>query len=493
MIACEKSDIWLDERIKVAVPVSVVWMLSWLTFSLAVVEKKNDMKAHFSASLLLLSTLPSPALPFLLPPPPSPLLSPLLSTLVNAPSSATLSTTPPPPPSTYTPASLLAKTRGSLQYYEVLRTVAGFALTTPGRDLILSTIDAGVDSDDDYDDSTPTQAKVAKVAKVAKAPPTLAEVSLRYSQLTEMTAHLALPPSSPSMFPSSSSDLAIFPILLAAQKTKETLDYDAFKQILAALEYLDHIAQYFTAPNRETYPTLSAIAQNIFVPPKLLLLLSESFDSNGSLSRTRYPEIGRLESAISSKQKSITSLLATISDSIPGSYVNPINSRYTLAVNPTLTKSLGVLHSRSRTDKTSYVEPFAVIEPTNALTQLEEDLDRAVQKIFRTLTDAVLSSSSSLTSSLAAAASLDALRARHSFGSHLRCTIPSVQEESIIEVRLGRHPLIKDAVANSVEIGEEKQCLILSVRRGEVFLFLEVLFLGRHLSGHLRVLFLSLH
>ncbi|GMI15294.1 hypothetical protein TrVE_jg10007 [Triparma verrucosa] len=355
-------------------------------------------------------------------------------------------------------ASITERSRRCLEYSSIMRDVASHATTKIGESLLLSS-------------TADTTSK------------SLQDVHTRYSQLSEMLSILTLTSTSSSssdsdvsasLFPPTPNDLSLLSLLSSLRKTSAILDFDEFRIVTDALSYMNHIQTFFsTRENQEKFPALFKLSgQYIFVTPELLENLEKAFDpQTGQLSLSAYPTLAQLKSSIATKKSQIQSTLNSIvsqldpsslpSDNTPS--LNIINNRYTIAVNPSSMRSVGILHSRSRTEKTCYVEPFALIEPTNDLIEYEQELDREERKILRQLTNDVMKNYESIATSLNACGELDSVRAKAVYAEETNSNIPDVQAEGIIRINQGRHPSVSSCVPNDVSLGDDdNQGLILS-------------------------------
>ena len=248
------------------------------------------------------------------------------------------------------------------------------------------------------------------------------------------------------------------------RKTSAVFSYEDFRQVIDTLEYVGHVQNFFQSKsNRDAYPSLTHVAgSRIYVDPALLQSLGAAFDvATGQLSAKAFPRLGQLRSSIASLKATIRSTLTRITSTLPPTSlpsdgvasVNTVNGRFTISVNPGSMRSVGILHSRSRTLKTVYVEPFEVIEPSNELIELREDLEREERRILRRLTKDVVDCFGDFSNSLQACGVLDAIRGKVLHGEELQCCIPTVQDAGVINVIEGRHPTIPKCVANSVTLG----------------------------------------
>ena len=198
----------------------------------------------------------------------------------------------------------------------------------------------------------------------------------------------------------------------------------------------------------------------------LLKILDDSFDWKlGALSHAKYPHIGRLSGLVRDSNDGCMSALKAASRSLQRSKggssaeedagFQRVNRRWTLAVDSTSIRKIGIAHSLSRTGKTAYVEPFALVPQNNKLLLLEDKLDSEILEIMKDLTAVVMHNRDSVWRSVESLIEMDMVRAKMLYGSEGGCFAPSVGDEGVIDLKSSSHPLIKSAVSNDIKLGDE--------------------------------------
>eukprot|EP01039_Chlorochromonas_danica_P009671 gene9671-10693_t len=119
-----------------------------------------------------------------------------------------------------------------------------------------------------------------------------------------------------------------------------------------------------------------------------------------------------------------------------------MNGRFCLMLKNSFKKGVGIVHASSNTGRTLYVEPFAIVEPSNELKTLMQELRAEENKIFFTMCTAIHTYRNEIKRSLLAAAELDMIRAKSLLGQEIQGVVPLVQEEGVIHCEDAKHPLL---------------------------------------------------
>eukprot|EP00904_Undaria_pinnatifida_P011374 jgi/Undpi1/7367/HiC_scaffold_22.g09840.m1 len=195
---------------------------------------------------------------------------------------------------------------------------------------------------------------------------------------------------------------------LAVAVSGSTLLPNEIADVSSALEGLYELREWFCGVEAEEKsvggllgrsgetPHLAAVAARITLDEGLLSLLRGAFDSEGELSATRFPEIGRLRKKAQTLRQGIKSTMdrlmaggefsGMLADEGREAYVSEIAGRFVIPVRPTYKRSVGIVHDSSRTGKTLYVEPAQVVGPTNELVEAKLQLKVETQRIFSQMT-----------------------------------------------------------------------------------------------------------
>lgn len=236
-----------------------------------------------------------------------------------------------------------------------------------------------------------------------------------------------------------------------------TLECEDLRAVGSGLEGLVQVRGWAASVSEEA-PSVFLVAHPIDVDPDLVDTLRRSFDALGQLSGSEYPVLDELrrrkESLRTRLQGTLDEMLRDdgLGAMLQDRYVTERNGRYVLPVKASFRKGLGIVHGTSQSGETVYVEPAAVVELHNDLTEAESALYREERRILGELSHRVGRGQGPILRSLEAATRLDLVCARVTFGARIAGTVPNVQAGGVIAVKDARHPLLALSVAAREEL-----------------------------------------
>lgn len=163
----------------------------------------------------------------------------------------------------------------------------------------------------------------------------------------------------------------------------------------------------------------------------------------------------RLESIIRSPEhlKYLQEPIITIRE---GRYVVPVRQEYRGQIP-------GIVHDQSASGATLFIEPLPVVEMNNDLRQLEFREREEIERILGALTARVRSHAGELQGNLNALGRLDFAFAKARLAEDMNATGPELNERGLINIRRGRHPLLRgNVVPVDVPLGREFDTLVLT-------------------------------
>ncbi|MCD8372829.1 MAG: endonuclease MutS2, partial [Clostridia bacterium] len=138
-------------------------------------------------------------------------------------------------------------------------------------------------------------------------------------------------------------------------------------------------------------------------------------------------------------------------------FVIPVRAEYK-------SKVRGLVHDRSQTGATFFIEPEYVLEMNNELIALTIDEREEVERILKSLSARVGENSEKLTADAEILYDIDSFYARAHYAYATKSVMPQVNGRGYINIVKGRHPLIdsKKIVPVSIELGGDYNFLLLS-------------------------------
>ena len=140
-----------------------------------------------------------------------------------------------------------------------------------------------------------------------------------------------------------------------------------------------------------------------------------------------------------------------------GRYVIPVKREY-ISLFP------GMVHDQSSTGATLFVEPQSVVNLNNELRQLELDEQAEITRILELFSSRVGEHHQSLLNDQKLLAELDFINAKGKLSCGMEGAEPQLNEDGVIDIRTGRHPLIPadKVVPINVELGRDFTTLLIT-------------------------------
>jgi len=220
-----------------------------------------------------------------------------------------------------------------------------------------------------------------------------------------------------------------------------------------------------------TSPKLYGFAESLPELGQLEEKLFKSLESDGSVLSSASPELSRCRKAIASAQQSLTSKIHSyttgkyrdyLSDPIytvrDGRYVVPVKAEHK-------GKIRGIVHDRSSTGQTLFVEPEDVLHAGNNLREAEAAEKAEVEKILQNLSERTGVHAIEIALGIESIGFLDFAFAKARYGEQINACLPIVGgAKHRIWIDHGRHPMLdpKVAVPLTIEVGGETDGLLIT-------------------------------
>jgi DNA mismatch repair protein MutS2 len=153
-------------------------------------------------------------------------------------------------------------------------------------------------------------------------------------------------------------------------------------------------------------------------------------------------------------------------------YVTVRHGRYVLPIRAeSKGRFKGIVHDRSQSGATLFVEPEAVVEDNNELVQTAREEDAEVLRVLQALTDAVREALPELEALVDDMGRLDLAFARAELAEAMEATEPVVGDERIAEIMGARNPLLlaqawqtpeRPVVPMDLRLGGDKPLLVIT-------------------------------
>lgn len=138
-------------------------------------------------------------------------------------------------------------------------------------------------------------------------------------------------------------------------------------------------------------------------------------------------------------------------------YVIPIKSQYQQSIN-------GVIHDRSSSGQTVYIEPMSVVKLNNDLRMIEREEEEEIHRILRELSLDCYDEQINILQNQRILTRLDFAFGKGKFSRKMEGTRPKFNEEGFISLKKARHPFIdpKDVVPIDLYLGRDYNTLVIT-------------------------------
>ena len=140
-----------------------------------------------------------------------------------------------------------------------------------------------------------------------------------------------------------------------------------------------------------------------------------------------------------------------------GRFVIPVKEEYRNNVK-------GFVHDVSSSGSTVFIEPIAVFDLNNELSNLHIEESLEIERILQNLSGMLYPYTNELKNDVELIGKLDFIFAKATYSLELHCTTPEINTEKYIVLKNARHPLIDQTkvVPTSLELGKDFYCLVIT-------------------------------
>jgi DNA mismatch repair protein MutS2 len=248
---------------------------------------------------------------------------------------------------------------------------------------------------------------------------------------------------------------SISPLLSRARIPRACLIPEDLLKIRSSVTACRLVNQYLmNLPSPGTHVQRFAAAITPF--PELEELLIQCLDDDGEIKDAASRDLVRIRKGIIRQRENIQNRLHRLmrgrfKEYLQEDYITQRNGRYVLAVASKFKNQVkGIIHDRSDTGATTYIEPSSIIESGNNLQDLLSEEKQEIFRILVHLTSNVARFSEPLGWAVESMADLDFAMARARFGIAFKCQAPLLSKTGRLKLVDAHHPLLIDLLGDKV-------------------------------------------
>jgi DNA mismatch repair protein MutS2 len=237
------------------------------------------------------------------------------------------------------------------------------------------------------------------------------------------------------------------PVLARSSAEGSVLEGAELVLLLPALEAGPRLAAWA----RAIQPVAAAVAATTERLPRLADLrdaLRRALEDDGSLQDSASPRLRALRQQVRDRRRRIVAdlerLLAAEGDRLfADRFVTIRHGRYVLPVKAEARSRVrGIVHDRSQSGQTIFVEPEAAVETNNDLVQALREEEQEAARILAELSGAVHARLPELETYVALIGKLDWLFARAQMAERMEASAPVIERAPRVALKAARHPLL---------------------------------------------------
>jgi DNA mismatch repair protein MutS2 len=226
------------------------------------------------------------------------------------------------------------------------------------------------------------------------------------------------------------------------------LDGTELRLLATTLEVAPRLVAWGRA-SRTAAPDVAAVAESVPRTEDLHERLCQALDEEGSVRDEASPGLRQLRRELRERRRRLLGELerllhgADTDRLFADRFVTMRHGRYVLPVRTEARGRVrGIVHDRSQSGQTLFIEPAEVMDANNDLVQLAREEEAETTRVLAELTDAVRARLGELDALVASVATLDFVCARAQLAERMEATAPEVGEGRMVALRGARHPLL---------------------------------------------------
>ena len=227
------------------------------------------------------------------------------------------------------------------------------------------------------------------------------------------------------------------------------------KKIIKILKVLktSRLIKKFLLKTKEKYPLIRERAEKIRTFAELEKEIIQCIDENGVVLDRASPELRKIRRDIIKKEQVLKNKLETIIRSsrfaaiIQEPLITVRQNRYVIPVKQEKkAKFPGIVHDKSDSGATLFIEPFVVVELNNLLRQLIKDEEQEILKILQKITSLIGERAQEINDSVLSLGEIDFIYARAALADKMKAVEPKLNQDGFINLVQARHPLLQGPV-----------------------------------------------
>ncbi|MFC3922316.1 endonuclease MutS2 [Streptococcus alactolyticus] len=193
----------------------------------------------------------------------------------------------------------------------------------------------------------------------------------------------------------------------------------------------------------------------------------QAINDGGFIENFASAELDRIRRQINHSESRVRQILQDIlkkqADHLTETLLASRNGRAVLPVKNTYRNRIsGVVHDISASGSTVYIEPRAVVQLNEEITQLRADERHEMARILRELSNMLRPHTQIIRNNAWVLGHLDFVRAKFLFMQERRAVVPQLSSDKTVQLLQARHPLLLNPVANDLHFMQELTIIVIT-------------------------------
>ena len=219
------------------------------------------------------------------------------------------------------------------------------------------------------------------------------------------------------------------------------------------------------------YDLLESLCENIYTNKDIEERIYAVIISEEEIADDASPDLRRIRREIQIKNNSVKNKINSIVSSssmqkyLQEAIITMRNDRYVIPVRKEYRGMVkGIIHDQSATGSTLFIEPMAVVEMTNDISNLKIEEKKEIERILLELSMLIGDISSEMLNNQEILTELDFIFAKGKYAISIKGIEPKVNDRGYIRIKKGRHPLIEPEKVVPIDavLGDEYTSLIIT-------------------------------
>lgn len=247
--------------------------------------------------------------------------------------------------------------------------------------------------------------------------------------------------------------------------------------VLSASECLDvantiygsRQVKQFIETSEEEFPILQDLTERIVPLRELEQFIKMRVDEHGYVMDAASEKLRGIRSSIRSLESRIRekmeSYIRTNNNMLSDSIITIRNDRFVLPVKQEHRNAIGgIVHDQSSSGQTLFMEPKAIVDLNNRLSEANLKESQEVERILVEISAKIAADEPILQENVQILTHIDFIYARAKLSTKLKAAKPQLNDRGIIKMKQARHPLIpsEEVVPNDIELGESYTSIVIT-------------------------------